>query len=356
MFQFTHPGKGATARTGQTLTKSPSFNSRTLGRVRLSAPHQSAGRMRGFNSRTLGRVRLQQSVNLSTESVFQFTHPGKGATAVDTARLILYAVSIHAPWEGCDVRKIANAKPFTLWVSIHAPWEGCDYCAEKWETSGESFNSRTLGRVRRGQPPSLRRWGYVSIHAPWEGCDFARVYTGVYTTVSIHAPWEGCDMREQNAFTRSMCVSIHAPWEGCDGTGHWGQMEVMVSIHAPWEGCDSRFAHRPSSSPVFQFTHPGKGATIALPVVSAALVKFQFTHPGKGATLLSTYIDSLKDFVSIHAPWEGCDSNCGYSEFEPLPVSIHAPWEGCDQGANAAVNAYMQFQFTHPGKGATSLK
>ena len=34
-------------------------------------------------------------------------------------------------------------------------------------------------------------------------------------------------------------------------------------------------------------------------------------------------------------------------------VSIHAPREGCDQAGNAAVNAYMQFQFTHPGRGAT---
>ena len=36
----------------------------------------------------------------------------------------------------------------------------------------------------------------------------------------------------------------------------------------------------------FQFTHPGRGATVIdLPVVSAALV-FQFTHPGRGATTL----------------------------------------------------------------------
>ena len=36
-------------------------------------------------------------------------------------------------------------------------------------------------------------------------------------------------------------------------------------------------------------------------------IEFQFTHPGKGATLnkLATAIAKL---VSIHAPWEGCDS------------------------------------------------
>ena len=36
---------------------------------------------------------------------------------------------------------------------------------------------------------------------------------------------------------------------------------------------------------------------------------FQFTHPGKGAT---DWQDLLKEAckVSIHAPWEGCDSLC----------------------------------------------
>ena len=33
-----------------------------------------------FNSRTLGRVRLSFTLNLDTLDLFQFTHPGKGAT------------------------------------------------------------------------------------------------------------------------------------------------------------------------------------------------------------------------------------------------------------------------------------
>ena len=37
---------------------------------------------------------------------------------------------------------------------------------------------------------------------------------------------------------------------------------------------------------VFQFTHPGKGATWIFPL-QGLLIKlvFQFTHPGKGATV-----------------------------------------------------------------------
>ena len=80
--------------------------------------------------------------------MFQFTHPGKGATEVDVSELEAVYVSIHAPWEGCDF----YLYPFCIseLVSIHAPWEGCDV--------GE-------GRVLGGEVG-------VSIHAPWEGCDF----------------------------------------------------------------------------------------------------------------------------------------------------------------------------------------
>ena len=35
--------------------------------------------------------------------VFQFTHPGKGATTLHADRLVYLKVSIHAPWEGCDL-------------------------------------------------------------------------------------------------------------------------------------------------------------------------------------------------------------------------------------------------------------
>ena len=59
-FQFTHPGKGATE----------------------FATDSSAGAI-GFNSRTLGRVRLLDFI--------------EGDTGV--------WVSIHAPWEGCDIEE-----------------------------------------------------------------------------------------------------------------------------------------------------------------------------------------------------------------------------------------------------------
>ena len=124
VFQFTHPGKGATKQELRLLRQVPSFNSRTLGRVRQCRRarrglrqcfnSRTLGRVRHhprlpqrephrrFNSRTLGRVRLSR-VRFSVCALeFQFTHPGKGATARDRRQSEAIKVSIHAPWEGCD--------------------------------------------------------------------------------------------------------------------------------------------------------------------------------------------------------------------------------------------------------------
>ena len=78
-----------------------------------------------FNSRTLGGVRHQTSETHKTSSTFQFTHPGRGATA-------------------CFGRDLEEA-----------------IC----------FNSRTLGGVRHLRLIVLHLNQNVSIHAPWEGCD-----------------------------------------------------------------------------------------------------------------------------------------------------------------------------------------
>ncbi len=102
VFQFTHPGKGATPYGKRTTRSSACFNSRTLGRVRLCllkpdalglhvsihAPWEGCDFIvppfsildTRFNSRTLGRVRRLDLDFFQGNVVFQFTHPGKGAT------------------------------------------------------------------------------------------------------------------------------------------------------------------------------------------------------------------------------------------------------------------------------------
>ena len=193
-------------------------------------------------------------------------------------------------------------------VSIHAPWEGCDVTISALVKVKRCFNSRTLGRVRRVPLRVVSSPGDVSIHAPWEGCDSG---VGRYTPtslVSIHAPWEGCDVcclvlssdptgfnsrtlgRVRPSYTLKPAwilfrVSIHAPWEGCDrymavalarskgfnsrtlgrvrlGRRNEADIASTVSIHAPWEGCDVQGVGSQIVDTLFQFTHPGKGATV----------------------------------------------------------------------------------------------
>ena len=79
-FQFTHPGKGATIEDGRLVSSWSSFNSRTLGRVRRISISQIFLHL-GFNSRTLGRVRHLSRSLMFCQLLFQFTHPGKGATS-----------------------------------------------------------------------------------------------------------------------------------------------------------------------------------------------------------------------------------------------------------------------------------
>ena len=56
-----------------------------------------------------------------------------------------------------------------------------------------------------------------------------------------------------------------------------------VSIHAPREGCDTEGPYSPHTAYLFQFTHPGRGAT-GKDALNGEYSKFQFTHPGRGAT------------------------------------------------------------------------
>ena len=143
------------------------FNSRTLGRVRPCCSPTPSRRWSCFNSRTLGRVRQELAV-LSLQTIkFQFTHPGKGATAV------LY----H--------------KPIVRYsVSIHAPWEGCDYTA-----------ALPLGRCLMFQ-----------FTHPGKGATALVGDLHLRVDVSIHAPWEGCDLLVHTAALHIPLVSIHAPW------------------------------------------------------------------------------------------------------------------------------------------------
>ena len=104
---------------------------------------------------------------------------------------------------------------FAIGVSIHAPWEGCDVRPACPSRQRARFNSRTLGRVRHAHTAEAREYSQFQFTHPGKGA----------TTSQSHR-------------LDSVSVSIHAPWEGCDGACVCILVLFVVSIHAPWEGCD----------------------------------------------------------------------------------------------------------------------
>ena len=75
------------------------------------------------------------------------------------------------------------------------------------------------------------------------------------------------------------------PGKGATDQRDESVIKVVVSIHTPWEGCDRLLAKIIEDTSQFQFTHPGKGAT-KQHFCNIRIAWFQFTHPGKGATFV----------------------------------------------------------------------
>ena len=146
VFQFTHPGRGAT------LWRSRAVDA--LYRFQFTHPGRGATVVRPT---TLISLR------------FQFTHPGRGATQAICSEFMRWNVSIHAPREGCDLRK--HGLP----------------------CSGYCFNSRTPGGVRPEVSNADKERILFQFTHPGRGATPFSVSAVVTTSVSIHAPREGCD-------------------------------------------------------------------------------------------------------------------------------------------------------------------
>ena len=142
------------------------------------------------------------------------------------------------------------------------------------------------------------------------------------------------------------------PVRGATRVRRFQHLVPAISLHAPREGCDTANDLPINFSYIFQSTHPVRGATNGgreggWPVL------FQSTHPARGATGGRERQDR-DQHISIHAPREGCD-------FLPLRVrsrrhiSIHAPCEGCDTKREVNLDLRRVFQSTHPVRGATSV-
>ena len=149
-----------------------SFNSRTPGGVRHTNDFVSVGKIM-FQFTHPGRGATRRVDRAIRSRAFQFTHPGRGATRRSaTTRARLSGFNSRTPG---GVRRIVSL----LWrgvrrVSIHVPREGCDRVHTRPSAPVLRFNSRTPGGVRPNRSPIARATCSVSIHAPREGCDCRR--------------------------------------------------------------------------------------------------------------------------------------------------------------------------------------
>ena len=103
----------------------------------------------------------------------------------------------------------------------------------------------------------------------------------------------------------------------------------MVSIHAPREGCDARVLSSEVSNAEFQFTHPGRGATIYPRLLLLRRLSFNSRTPG-GVRPNAAALERMREQFQFTHPGRG------------------ATREKLDK-----INTAGKFQFTHPGRGAT---
>ena len=150
-----------------------------------------------------------------------------------------------------------------------------------------------------------------------------------YSSVSIHAPRAGCDFKKRGV-SHSPAVSIHAPRAGCDYPRSSLGQPNEVSIHAPRAGCDPLRLFAGFQRRMFQFTHPVRGATRWREIP-------RDTPP-----------------VSIHAPRAGCD--CSSTSCATCRASFNSRTPcGVRRTAELCFALPMEFQFTHPVRGATYI-
>ena len=147
MFQFTHPGRGATL---YELAQEDGFT--------------------GFNSRTPGGVRRVRRRWMTSILKFQFTHPGRGATKLTQLIYDCFGVSIHAPREGCDASTLAQNKFIDEFQFTH-PGRGATPRRSMHHSSSSLFQFTHPGRGATSAIDRAMTAKGVSIHAPREGCD-----------------------------------------------------------------------------------------------------------------------------------------------------------------------------------------
>ena len=123
-----------------------------------------------------------------------------------------------------------------------------------------SFNSRTLGRVRQTRSNSQNYRPLFQFAHPGKGA-----------TSSVRALFHEHIRFNSRTLGRVRLAECFRRW----------LLYLLVSIHAPWEGCDGVLGLQRVGNKVFQFTHPGKGATEAVTTIALVCCCFNSRTLGR---------------------------------------------------------------------------
>ena len=177
-----------------------------------------------FNSHTPCGVRPEVSKPMLTFSLFQLTHPMRGATA----------------------HQIDDTTP------------------------ADDFNSHTPCGVRPTYCRNRIMYHHISTHTPHAGCDWqTNTKIGGHSYISTHTPHAGCDYRKPVKRIDRGKISTHTPHAGCDlKQSFYISPPRIISTHTPHAGCDSFFLLSYFICFRFQLTHPMRGATLKFYVTS----------------------------------------------------------------------------------------
>ena len=182
----------------------------------------------------------------------------------DYKRCKTFAISIHAPHAGSDIREFYGMKAIV--ISIHAPHAGSD--------------PRCIQDI---QLP------IISIHAPHAGSDRPRrARQRQKPLFQSTLPMRGAT-RPESSWHRSARISIHAPHAGSD-PAHYGLGQQRRDFN-PRSPCGERLFSSPASFHIPDFNPRSPcGERLWWQLCTAIPLAFQSTLPMRGATGLCIYI------------------------------------------------------------------
>ena len=260
IFQSTLPARGATRwrwsilRINIISIHAPREGSDMCSRFRITEARLFQSTLPARGATLFGKSR-------STARVFQSTLPARGATDIVFVKTGMPVISIHAPREGSDLRRICAIAPASRFQST-LPARGATGPGSPFGPGSPYFNPRSPRGERPAASSGLHQHPRISIHAPREGSDAENWWKMRNTFISIHAPREGSDQRGSDLGKRVQDFNPRSP-RGERPLGHQlshglqgdfnprsprgerpdGKVDVVwrgiISIHAPREGSDA---------------------------------------------------------------------------------------------------------------------